>query len=619
LQIPSEALGEKYLGLPPVSGRGNNHVFNYISGRIMGFVGGWAEKTLSCAAREILVKANAQSVPTYAMSCFKLPKNLCKKITTYVSNYWWGSSVDNHKLHWQMWEQLTRAKEDGGMGFRDFSLFNDAMLGKQGWRLLTRPASLCARVLKGKYYPHSDFLRARKAKRCSNTWRSILQGRQVIQKGIIHRIGPGNINLWQENWIPGVQQLKPLVRKEGVQAELVRDLFIPGTRVWDVPKVKDVLLGFEAEEVLNIYTSMSLEEDILAWAHERHGNYSVRSAYRVLKKEQAANEMAAKSEVSGSLQSTIWKKVWKLNVPPKVRNFWWRVIHNFLPSKSELKRRHIEKESHCEVCGNSDETVFHVALECPVAKMFWAEAKIVWGFSVPRLHPVTWMVDMINHKEAARLVCGVWSLWTGRNARRHGRKVWKPGEAVRYVARLVDEMATLKVNKTVAPKPQAHRNRPEVDWVKVNSDAAFDAGSGTGGSGVVIRGHQGQLIAAGARWLDHVADPLSAETIAMKEALELTVEVGADQVIMETDCAVLKTLLDTENYRRSPVSSLCHDILELSRGFSKFKLVWTQRQANGAAHWCASTVSDSERSMYWFDEFPCRLREISSNDCNPAD
>jgi ribonuclease HI len=229
------------------------------------------------------------------------------------------------------------------------------------------------------------------------------------------------------------------------------------------------------------------------------------------------------------------------------------------------------------------------------------------------------MVDMINHKEAARLVFGVWSLWTGRNARRHGRKVWKPGEAVRYVARLVDEMATLKVNKTVAPKPQAHRNRPEVDWVKVNSDAAFDAGSGTGGSGVVIRGHQGQLIAAGARWLDHVADPLSAETIAMKEALELTVEVGADQVIMETDCAVLKTLLDTENYRRSPVSSLCHDILELSRGFSKFKLVWTQRQANGAAHWCASTVSDSERSMYWFDEFPCRLREISSNDCNPAD
>ena len=48
------------------------------------------------------------------------------------------------------------------MGFRDFALFNKAMLGKQGWRLIKRPNSLCAQVLKGKYYPNSDFLSATK-------------------------------------------------------------------------------------------------------------------------------------------------------------------------------------------------------------------------------------------------------------------------------------------------------------------------------------------------------------------------------------------------------------------------------------------------------------------------
>jgi hypothetical protein len=44
------------------------------------------------------------------------------------------------------------------MGFRDLPLFNKAMLGKQGWHLLKHPDSLCARVIKGKYFPNGVFL-----------------------------------------------------------------------------------------------------------------------------------------------------------------------------------------------------------------------------------------------------------------------------------------------------------------------------------------------------------------------------------------------------------------------------------------------------------------------------
>ena len=35
------------------------------------------------------------------------------------------------------------------MGFRDLKMFNLAMLGKQGWRLMTRPDSLCAKFSRG--------------------------------------------------------------------------------------------------------------------------------------------------------------------------------------------------------------------------------------------------------------------------------------------------------------------------------------------------------------------------------------------------------------------------------------------------------------------------------------
>ena len=99
---------------------------------------------------------------------------------------------------------LTMPKGEGGMGFWDLPLFNKAMLGKQGWRLITRPDSLCARVIKGKYFPNGEFLTANRKKRSSETWRAMLHEREALVKGIIKRVGPGSsINIWNDNWIPG--------------------------------------------------------------------------------------------------------------------------------------------------------------------------------------------------------------------------------------------------------------------------------------------------------------------------------------------------------------------------------------------------------------------------------
>jgi hypothetical protein len=50
------------------------------------------------------------------------------------------------------------------MGFRDMKLFNQALHGKQGWRLMTKPETSCSQVLKGKYYPNSEFLTATRKK-----------------------------------------------------------------------------------------------------------------------------------------------------------------------------------------------------------------------------------------------------------------------------------------------------------------------------------------------------------------------------------------------------------------------------------------------------------------------
>jgi len=136
------------------------------------------------------------------------------------------------------------------------------MLGKQGWRLLMRPDSLCAKVLKGKYYPSGDFLSATKKRRSSATWRSILQGRDVLKRGLTNRVGPGEINVWEDNWIPGSRSLRPFVRRLTAVVVMVRDLFVPGTRVWDEEAVRKSFMALDAVEVLKIKPSNRLENDV---------------------------------------------------------------------------------------------------------------------------------------------------------------------------------------------------------------------------------------------------------------------------------------------------------------------------------------------------------------------
>ena len=81
---------EKYLGLPAMVGKNKMASFNYIKERVWGKLQGWKEKLLSQAGREVLLKAVVQAIPTFPMSCFKLPIGLCHDIEAMIRKLWWG-------------------------------------------------------------------------------------------------------------------------------------------------------------------------------------------------------------------------------------------------------------------------------------------------------------------------------------------------------------------------------------------------------------------------------------------------------------------------------------------------------------------------------------------------
>jgi hypothetical protein len=79
---------DKYLGLPAMIGRSKKSIFNGLKERIVQRLQGWKEIFLSKAGREVLIKAIAQAIPTYAMNCFCLPKTWCEEVNGLIARYW---------------------------------------------------------------------------------------------------------------------------------------------------------------------------------------------------------------------------------------------------------------------------------------------------------------------------------------------------------------------------------------------------------------------------------------------------------------------------------------------------------------------------------------------------
>lgn len=55
-----------------------------------------------------------------------------------------------------------------------------------------------------------------------------------------------------------------------------------------------------------------------------------------------------------------WKKLWKLDYPPKVKYFLWRMSHNTLSVKKVLQRRAVKIETVCSICNRLDDDGGHL-------------------------------------------------------------------------------------------------------------------------------------------------------------------------------------------------------------------------------------------------------------------
>jgi hypothetical protein len=113
------------------------------------------------------------------------------------------------------------------MGFRDFRVYNQALLARQVWQLIQYPNSPCAWLLKAKYYPVGHLLDTAFIQDVSATWNGVMHVLDLLKQGAIWRIGSGSmVKIRRDNWLPRSDNLKLSGMKERCRLKWVAQLLI---------------------------------------------------------------------------------------------------------------------------------------------------------------------------------------------------------------------------------------------------------------------------------------------------------------------------------------------------------------------------------------------------------
>ncbi|XP_074352667.1 uncharacterized protein LOC141691812 [Apium graveolens] len=285
-------------------------VFGFLVNRVGHKLQGWTNKSLSKDGKLTLLKSAAQVVPNFWMSLFLLPSSVCDDIEKLMNGFW---------CIWLSWDNISVVKSNVGLGLKQLTTFNIAMLAKQG----------------------------------------ILEASEALKANCRRKIGNGaSTRFWFDQWLPDIENGFLSTPMPGhLQNIMVRGLMDMEGRNWDRDVLNDICNNRDIELIIRIPIPSEDRDDSWFWLSDNKGKFSVCTCYRWLQGESVSDF------------ASFWKKFWSLNMPVKVLNFLWRVCKGCLPTTVALVSKRGDISAIFPWCYGGVESDTHVFFECDFAKI----------------------------------------------------------------------------------------------------------------------------------------------------------------------------------------------------------------------------------------------------------
>ena len=215
-----------------------------------------------------------------------------------------------------------------------------------------------------------------------------------------------------------------------------------------------------------------------------------------------------------------------------------------------------------------------------------------FSVKMPKLHPLTWAEDLLEpeivpRKEAEVLIIVLWAVWHSRNKYTHGEEKFQPYKSMQLIDDIVRSLEILPVMNKSMESVEKKWEKQSVGWVKINTDGVVDVGAVRGGTGIVARDHLGEFLFARCTSYGGITDPETLEVLACRDAMLAAREKGVANLIIESDCANIKSLWESKLGERTASFHVLLEMRILASCFQGVKLLYVSRSSNKAAH-CAA-------------------------------
>lgn len=274
-------------------------------------------------------------------------------------------------------------------------------------------------------------------------------------------------------------------------------------------------------------------QDRWLWHFEKSGLYTVRSGYKVF-----LESFIREASPSCNSVEQIWKKIWSLEVPRKIKFFCWRAFHEIIPTNLNLKNRGINIEPFCPRCNNSFESTDHALFGYNQIKPLWrkivSSELLTAEFNGCIRDRWLALCSACKPNELNIIAITCWANWNDRNNQRLGKPFpsidFRRDWILKYFDHFQRSASNPRKSESERPKKDLtfvpNWTPPPLNFCKLNVDAAWKSGIPQTGISAILRNSEGILLGVEAKSIDLDFPPPLAEAFAIKEGLHFAASLG---------------------------------------------------------------------------------------------